>query len=59
MAAHAPHSREFARKLYELQVPKRTTIHRVLVSAAGAEPEAASGGHFDRIVTIEDIFGRR
>jgi hypothetical protein len=54
-----PVAREYARKIQGLQVPKRTTVHRVLVSAAGAEPEVASGGHFDRIVTIEDLFGQR
>jgi AAA+ ATPase superfamily predicted ATPase len=51
-------AKEFARKLQSIDVPRRTTIHRVLVSASGAAPEVASGRHFDRIVTIEDIFGR-
>jgi hypothetical protein len=51
-------AREFARKLEAVKLPRRHTVQRVLVSAAGAESEVAGGGHFDRIVTLEDIFGR-
>jgi uncharacterized protein len=51
-------AREYARRLQALEVRPRTTIHRVLVSAAGVEPAVATGGYFDRIVTIEDIVGR-
>ncbi len=50
-------AKSFARKVAGLQLPPRTTVQRVLVSAAGAEPEVATGGYFDRIVTLEDIMG--
>ena len=48
-------SREFERRIASLRLGKRATLHRVLVSAAGADAGAAAEGRFDRIVTLEDL----
>ncbi len=50
-------ARIFARRTDALAARRRTTIERVLISAAGAEPELARSGGFDRVLTLGDLVG--
>ncbi len=52
-------AKEFARRVEALDVPKRTTVQRVLVSPAGAEPEVERGGYFDRVLNLDDLMRQR
>jgi hypothetical protein len=51
-------AKEFAQRVEPLTVPRRTTVERVLISAAGADPELAAGGGFDRVLTLHELVGR-
>lgn len=47
---------EVERKLELLPNPKNHTIHRVLISANGAEESLINRAYFDNILTLEDLF---
>jgi AAA+ ATPase superfamily predicted ATPase len=47
---------EFERKLMRFPGWERQSIHKVLISAHGAEPALANTGYFDRILTLGEIF---
>jgi len=47
---------DFERKLMRFPNRERESIHKVLISAHGAEPALRDSGYFDRIVTLDDIF---
>jgi len=47
---------EFERKLMRFPNWEHESIHKVLISAHGAEPALANMGYFDRILTLNDIF---
>ncbi|MDQ2993831.1 MAG: ATP-binding protein [Pseudomonadota bacterium] len=47
---------EFERKVELFQNPQNKTIHRVLISASGADDSVKNQAYFDKIVTLQDIF---
>jgi AAA+ ATPase superfamily predicted ATPase len=47
---------EFEKKLALFPNVRNKSIHKVLISANGADKSLAASGYFDRIVTLEDIF---
>lgn len=47
---------EFERKLEKLDKKKNQTVQRVLITACGAEKNLYN--HFDRILTIQDLFSK-
>lgn len=47
---------EFEKKIELLDPPKNISIHRVLITANGAEESLIKAHYFDRILTLEDFF---
>ena len=47
---------EFEKKLNLFKKPQKKTIHKVLITASGAEETLIKSGYFDRIITLKDIF---
>jgi uncharacterized protein len=47
---------EFEKKLALFPNPRNRSVHKVLISACGADKGLAASGYFDRIVTLQDIF---
>lgn len=48
-------SEEFERKLESFPNPKKYTIHKVLISAEGADRQLSGSHYFDRVLTLDDI----
>lgn len=48
--------KQFEEKLSLFDCPKNHSIHKVLISAEGAEKTVSESGYFDDIITLEDIF---
>lgn len=48
---------EFEKRLQNFPNPKRYTIHKVLISAEGADKQLAGNRYFDRSLTLDDIVG--
>ncbi len=46
---------EFERKLLLFPNPKQRLIHKVLISAVGADRSLTESGYFDQIITLADI----
>lgn len=46
----------FERKLALFQNPRGQTLHKVLITAEGAEKSLEHSGYFDRILTLKDLF---
>ncbi len=51
-------AKELAQRTEALAIPRRTTVERVLISAAGVEPEVTAGGGFDRVLALGELLGR-
>ncbi|GJM06344.1 MAG: ATPase [marine bacterium B5-7] len=47
---------DFEMKLAHLKTKKEKTIHKVLITAEGAEQSVIEQGYFDRILTLDDFF---
>jgi AAA+ ATPase superfamily predicted ATPase len=47
---------EFEQKLALFPNTRNKSIHKVLISANGADKTLAASGYFDRIITLKDIF---
>ncbi len=48
--------KEFEKKLELFNPPKNNTVHKVLITAEGAEKSLIHQGYFDRILHLEDLF---
>lgn len=48
--------KQFEEKLSLFDCPKNYSIHKVLISAEGADKTVSESGYFDTILTLEDLF---
>lgn len=46
---------EFERKIEKMSIPKKFTLHKVLITVEGAEESVKSAGFFDRILDLSDF----